>query len=71
MSKRKPPAGTAICDECDWTAKGPRRFHAAVEHREKTGHETAASLADGPGDDTGHRVSQALSQGSMRIRRGW
>ncbi len=59
MTKRA-PGGMAVCDDCDWTAEGSTRFHDAVAHREATGHNTATSLSDAPGDDTGKQVSDAF-----------
>lgn len=70
MTDRNPvPAGTAACDDCDWTAEGPTRFHDAVEHREATDHTTAASLRDAPGDNTGQRVEGAFYAAHHTLRR--
>jgi hypothetical protein len=66
---RHPEPGTAICLDCDWTAAGPDRFHAAVSHREETGHEQVpASLRDAEDDDTGARVTAAFQVIDWNLR---
>jgi hypothetical protein len=69
MTDRHPEPGTAICLDCDWTAAGPDRFHAAVTHREDTGHEQVpASLRDAGDDDTGARVTAAFHAIDRNLR---
>ncbi len=67
MTKRA-PVGMAVCDDCDWTAKGSTRFHDAAAHRESTGHLTRASLSDTSGDDTGQRATAALHGAAHLMR---
>jgi hypothetical protein len=69
MPSTSVPPGTAIClEDCGWTAEGSERFNVAVDHREATGHQTAASLIDAPGDDTGQRVTQAFQTAAWALR---